>query len=57
MIERVFSRLYRYLRFKSTTGETFKKHINVDMGYKYLDSDTIGVAAYYRDNDPDLNGE
>ncbi len=41
MIERVFSRLYRYLKFKSTTKETFNRHFNVDMGFKYLDSESI----------------
>lgn len=41
VIERVFSRLYRYLRFKSTTSEKFTRHFNVDMGYKYLTSESI----------------
>ena len=41
MIERVFSRLYKYLKFKSTTFETFQRHFNVDMGYKYLDPESI----------------
>ena len=54
VIERVFSRLYRYLQFKSTTGERIKRHINVDMGYKYLDSESLaenGNSLYYYDGD------
>lgn len=60
MIERVFSRLYKYLQFKSTTGEVFQRHINIDSGYKYLSSDSIrhsdkNTRVYYDDdpNDPD----
>lgn len=41
VIERVFSRLYKYLQFKSTTGEVFQRHVNIDSGYKYLSSDSI----------------
>lgn len=41
VIERVFSMLYKYLQFKSTTSETFQRHINIDSGYKYLDTETI----------------
>ena len=56
VIERVFSRLYRYLKFKSTTFETFQRHFNVDMGYKYLDPDSIlnsdvNKGVYYHDSD------
>lgn len=41
VLERVFSRLYKYLQFKSTTGEVFQRHVNIDSGYKYLDTETI----------------
>lgn len=52
----MFSRIYRYLQFKSTTGEKFQRHINIDTGYKYLTSSTIlnsdvasGRRPYYND--------
>ena len=56
VIERVFSRLYKYLKFKSTTFETFQRHFNVDMGYKYLDPESILNSEanrdfYYHDSD------
>ena len=57
VIERVFSRLYKYLQFKSTTSETFLRHINIDSGYKYLTSDCIlasdneNSGVYYDDGD------
>ena len=41
VIERVFSELYKYLQFKSTTGETFQRHINIDCGYKYFDTASL----------------
>lgn len=41
VIERVFSRIYKYLQFKSTTSETFQRHINIDSGYKYLTTDSL----------------
>lgn len=50
--------LYKYLQFKSTTGETFRRHINIDSGYKYLTTDTIRNSenpvsdVYYSDEDP-----
>lgn len=44
MIERVFSSLYKYLQFKSTTGEEFSKHINIDCGYKYLDTESLSTS-------------
>ena len=40
-LERVFSRIYKYLQFKSTTSETFQRHINIDSGYKYLTTDSL----------------
>ena len=40
-LERVFSRIYKYLQFKSTTGETFQRHINIDSGYKYLTTKSL----------------
>ena len=40
-IERVFSGIYKYLQFKSTTSETFQRHINIDSGYKYLTTDSF----------------
>ena len=40
-LERVFSRIYKYLQFKSTTGETFQRHINIDSGYKYLTTESL----------------
>ena len=51
-LERVFSRIYKYLQFKSTTSETFQRHINIDNGYKYLTIDTLkksdhGLDIYY----------
>lgn len=57
VIERVFSELYKYLQFKSTTGEQFQRHINIDSGYKYLATDTIRNSenpnsnVYYSEND------
>lgn len=51
----MFSRLYKYIHFKSTTGETFQKHINIDSGYKYhtteslLKSDNPTSDVYYDD--------
>ena len=59
VIERVFSRLYKYLQFKSTTGEVFQRHINIDSGYKYLTTDTLkhsqnpNAFVYYDENDSD----
>lgn len=44
VIERIFSRLYKYLQFKSTTGEVFQRHINIDSGYKYLTTDTLNKS-------------
>lgn len=41
VIERIFSRLYKYLQFKSTTSEEFEKHINIDSGYKYLTTESL----------------
>jgi hypothetical protein len=41
VLERVFSRIYKYLQFKSTTSETFQRHINIDSGYKYLTTDSL----------------
>lgn len=54
-LERVFSRIYKYLQFKSTTSETFQRHINIDSGYKYLTTESLknsdhGLKYYY---DPD----
>jgi hypothetical protein len=40
-LERVFSRIYKYLQFKSTTGERFQRHINIDSGYKYLTTESL----------------
>lgn len=62
VIERVFSRIYKYLQFKSTSKELFQRHINIDSGYKYLTSDSIlksdnpesakaGNGVYYREED------
>lgn len=57
VIERIFSRLYKYLQFKSTTGEIFQRHINIDTGYKYLTSDSIlnsendASHVYYSEKD------
>ena len=56
VIERIFSRLYKYLQFKSTTKETFQRHINIDSGYKYLTTDSLldsdhSIGVYYSDND------
>lgn len=52
-IERIFSRIYKYLQFKSTTSETFQRHINIDSGYKYLTSDSLKKSdhelKYYYD--------
>ena len=55
MIERIFSELYKYLQFKSTTNETFPSHINIDSGYKYLKTESImrsensKTVAYFDD--------
>ena len=57
VIERVFSRLYRYLHFKSTTSEKLQTHINIDSGYKYLATDSLlandnkNAGTYYDDGD------
>ena len=57
MIERVFSRLYKYLQFKSTTSEHFARRINIDNGYKYLTTETLRKSenkasnVYYDEND------
>lgn len=63
VIERVFSWIYRYLQFKSTTGEAFQKHINIDNGYKYfkteslLESDNKDSSVYYDDRKSDDEDE
>lgn len=49
VIERIFSRIYKYLQFKSTTSETFQRHINIDSGYKYLTTDSL------KNSDHELN--
>ena len=53
VIERVFSRIYKYLQFKSTTSETFQRHINIDSGYKYLTTNSLKKSdhslKYYYD--------
>lgn len=41
VIEGIFSELYKYLHFKSTTGEVFQNHINIDNGYKYLTNESL----------------
>lgn len=57
VIERIFSRLYRYLNFKSTTGEVIQKHVNIDSGYKYLTTDSLNGSeneeshVYYSPDD------
>lgn len=57
VIERVFSELYKYLQFKSTTSEMFQRHININSGYKYLTtesllgSDNDASDVYYSDSD------
>ena len=48
-LERIFSRIYKYLQFKSTTSETFQRRINIDSGYKYLTTDSL------KNSDHDLN--
>lgn len=58
VIERVFSRIYKYLQFKSTTSETFQRHINIDSGYKYHTTDGLmgsdhKLTCYYDPSDPD----
>ena len=55
-LERVFSRIYKYLQFKSTTGETFQRHINIDSGYKYLTTESLKksdhqLEYYFDDSD------
>jgi hypothetical protein len=45
-LERVFSRIYKYLQFKSTTSETFQRHINIDSGYKYLTSESLKASNH-----------
>ena len=58
-LERVFSRIYKYLQFKSTTSETFQRHINIDSGYKYLTTDSLKNSdhelKYYYDEESDAN--
>ena len=41
VIEKVFSELYNYLHFKSTTFDVIQSHINIDNGYKYLTNDSL----------------
>ena len=53
VIERVFSRLYKYLYFKSTTSEVFQRHINIDSGYKYLTSESIRRSDKRMDGEPE----
>ena len=48
-MERVFSRIYKYLQFKSTTGETFQRHINIDSGYKYLTTESLKNSDHVLD--------
>lgn len=48
-IERVFSRIYKYLQFKSTTSETFQRHINIDSGYKYLTTESLKNSDHVLD--------
>lgn len=43
-IERVFSGLYKYLHFKSTTGEVIPKRVNIDSGYKYLSTSSLRTS-------------
>ena len=61
-IERIFGRLYKYLKFKSTTSEIIQKHINIDSGYKYFTTDALkksdnpesnkaGNGIYWNDDD------
>ena len=58
VIERIFSRIYKYLQFKSTSNETFQQHINIDSGYKYLTTETLyrndnpNSWTYFTDDDP-----
>jgi hypothetical protein len=58
-LEREFSRIYKYLQFKSTTSETFQRHINIDSGYKYLTTDSLKNSdhelKYYYDEESDAN--
>ena len=57
VIERIFSGLYKYLSFKSTTGESIQRHVNIDSGYKYLESESIigsdnpNSHVYYNEDD------
>lgn len=45
-IERIFSGIYKYLQLKSTTSETFQRHINIDSGYKYLTTDSLKASDH-----------
>lgn len=59
-IERIFSGIYKYLQFKSTTSETFQRHINIDSGYKYLTTDCLkasdhALKCYYDPTDEQNN--
>lgn len=51
VIERIFSRIYKYLQFKSTTGEVFQTHINIDSGYKYLTTTTLRLNQNFETGD------
>ena len=51
VIERVFSRLYKYLHFKTTTGEVLPRHVNIDSGYKYLTPESIAMGDAKDDGD------
>ena len=56
VIERVFSRIYSYLQFKSTPQETYQRHINLDSGYKYLTTNSLkgsdhDLGIYYDPED------
>lgn len=58
----MFSRLYKYLSFVSTTNEKFQSHINIDSGYKYLTTDSIlksdnSISNAYFDDDGKHRGD
>ena len=55
-LERVFNGIYEYLQFKTHTGCTYPRHVNVDNGYKYLDTESLlgsdhEVGVYYDPSD------
>lgn len=44
VIERLFSELYDYLHFKTTSDDVIQSHVNFDNGYKYLTDESLSQS-------------